>query len=269
MKGLYAMFKKALSLVLILSMMVILVSCSGDEDDTFATDQWNGTYVWSDEETEEFKVVEIKGIDEDSISFSLRSARTTESFEADAKSDSGRYIVSNLGSKTVKITLSSNGEIVNIDDMWTDDISLRTENWTGKYQRILSGTVPDKFGNSTWNGKYVCEETGLEISAAGIKEGLVLITYKGVPDEQKLAELKEAEEAEELENAEDIDIVDYKFKCLEAEKGKAVYTRDERLIIFELTSKNTKIKVTDIYMNNTENKGISGIYKRKVIGAAK
>ncbi len=263
------MFKKALSLVLILSMMIILVSCSGDDEDIFATDQWNGTYVWSDEETEEFKVVEIKGIDEESISFSLRSARTTESFEADAKSDSGRYVVTNLGPKTVKITLSSNGEIVNIDDMWTDDISLRTENWTGKYQRILSGTVPDKFGNSAWNGKYVNEETGLEISATGIKEGLVLVTYKAAPDAQKLAELMELEESDDSEDISQTDIVDYNFKCLEAEKAKAVYTKDERLIIFELTSKNSKIKVTDIYMNDTENKGISGVYKRKVIGAAK
>ena len=96
-------------------------------------------------------------------------------------------------------------------------------------------------GNPSWNGEYVCRETGLKISVYGIKEGYVLFSYKEIKDGEEIV---------------------YNLKCLEPEATKAVFTQDERLVILDILRKNSKIKVTDLYMNDTENKGISGVYEK-------
>ena len=234
--------KKIFALIFAFVMPFALLSCSSDESgEPVSTEVWNGTFVWTDEETEEFKVIEAVAADETTVSFVMESSRITAEFEAQTKSKSGRYLVTNLGSKTVKITLSSDRETITVDDMWTDDISLRDENWTGKYQRLMYNETAPAFGDKRWNGKYKNDKTALEVSVYGIKEGFALFSYK-----------------EDLYGEEAV----HNLRCLEPEKGKAVYTEDERLIIIERTGSGN-LKVTDLYMNNSENKGISGIYKKQ------
>ncbi len=235
------MTRKAFFLILIVFCSLLLSSCLNKEVEIMATHRWNGVYVWQDKETEEFKVLDVEGIDDKNICYTLQSARGTEEFEAPIKSESGRYVVKNLGPKSVKITLSTDAEIVTIDDMWTDKNTRRMENWTGKYYRLPYGETPQNFGNSLWNGEYVCEETGLEISVYGIKEGYVLCTYKTIEDGEEVVK---------------------NLKCLEPDSTKAVFTEGERLVILELIRENSRIKVTDLYMNDSENKGISGVYKK-------
>lgn len=250
------MIKKFLAITMVLSLCMGIASCSDDDsDESINTDRWNGTYMWLNEETEEFKLVEAIGVDEDSVSFALESSRISEEFEAHIKSKSGRYLVENLGQKTVKITLAANGEFIVIDDMWTDDIALRTENWTGKYYKVTEDTEIPEFGDKAWNGVYVLEETGLEVSVYGIKEGHALFSYTACEtfSEEDKDDNKDMEECEEIV---------YNFRCLEPEPGKAVYTEGERLIILERLSRG-KLKVTDLYMNDSENKGISGVYTKK------
>ena len=235
------MIKKIIALIIIVLTVTGLTSCFKKRVEVMTTHRWDGVYVWTDKETEEFKILDVKGVDEKNICYTLQSSRTTEEFTAPIKSESGRYVVSNLGSKSVKITLSTDAEIVTIDDMWTDKEKKRNENWTGKYYRLGYGEKPESFGNPSWNGEYVCEETGLEISVYGIKEGVVLCSYKTY------------EEGEEVIK---------NLRCLEPDSTKAVFTEDQRLVILELMRKNSKIKVTDLYMDDSENKGISGVYKR-------
>lgn len=235
------MAKKVFSLIAVLCLSISLMSCSDSgDDDIVNTDRWNGTYMWTNEETGEFKVVEAIGVDDDSVGFMLESSRLTEEFEASIKSNSGRYLVENLGSKTVKVTLSADNDMIVIDDMWTDDINLRQENWTGKYYKLTEDMEIPAFGDKSWNGKYTNAETELTVSVYGIREGYALFSYKA-----------EAEGEE----------VTYNLRCLEPETGKAVYTEGERLIILELLSRG-RLKVTDLYMNDSENKGITGIYKK-------
>lgn len=236
------MIKKILSLIIILCTLPALVSCSrAGDDEAVATDRWNGIYVWTDEETEEFKVLDVEGLDDKNIRFTLESVRSTVEFEAPIKSDSGRYVVTNLGQRSVKITLSTDGNTVTIDDMWTDAESSRQENWTGKYQWIGHDETPESFGNPAWNGEYVCKDTGLKISVYGIKEGFVLFSYKVMEEDEEVV---------------------YNLRCLEPEPTKAVFTQDERLVILDIIKNNGKIKVTDLYMNDSENKGISGVYEK-------
>ena len=236
------MIKKISMLFLICLMAFVFMSCSSDDTgETVNTTRWDGTFMWLNEETEEFKIIEAKAVDETTVGFVLESSRITDEFEAGTKSKSGRYLVTNLGSKTVKITLSSDGDTITVDDMWTDDINLRDENWTGKYRRVLEGETIPEFGDKSWNGKYINNATGLEVSVYGIKDGFALFSYKA-----------------EVEGEEVI----YSLRCLEPEAGKAVYTEGERLIILERMTRG-RIKVTDLYMNDSENKGISGVYKKK------
>ena len=174
------MIKKLMLGILIIIMSVNCISCSNKEDEVVETEKWNGVFMWESTETGEFKVLEANAVDDITVGFLLESSRGTEEFEAQTKSKSGRYLVVNLGQKTLKITISTDGETITVDDMWTDDISLREENWTGKYNRLLYGQEIPKFGNKQWNGKYVNDETGLEVSAYGIKEGFVLFIYTKV-----------------------------------------------------------------------------------------
>ncbi len=234
--------KRILSVFLVLASLVVLGSCSsGGDEGTVNTERWTGKYMWLNEETEEFKLLDAVGIDEQTVSFILESSRISEEFQARTKSASGRYLVENLGSKTVKVTLSSDGDMIVVDDMWTDDISLRQENWTGKYYRIQEGDEVPKFGDKAWNGKYICDALGQEVSVYGIREGYALFTYNGQEDGEEVI---------------------YSLRCLEAEKGKAVFTEGQRLIILERMTRG-RLKVTDLYMNDSENKGISGIYTKK------
>ena len=235
------MTKKLLLVFMIIIMCVSCVSCSNGEDEVVETERWTGLFMWENEETGEFKVLEANAVDDITVGFLMESSRGSEEFQAQTKSKSGRYLVVNLGQKTLKITISTDGEVITVDDMWTDDITLREENWTGKYHRLLYGQEVPQFGNKEWNGKYTNAETGLEISTYGIREGFVLFSYKGMNEDW---------EEETLH-----------FMCLEPEAKKAVFTKDERLILLEIQA-NKRIKVTDLYMNDSENKGISGIYKR-------
>ena len=236
------MIKKLIALMLICLMSFAFFACSDEETgETVSTDAWVGVFMWTDEETEEFKLIEAVAVDDTTVSFVMESSRITAEFEAQAKSSSGRYLVTNLGQKTIKITLSSDKETITVDDMWTDDIKLRDENWTGKYKRVQEGEIIPAFGDKNWNGVYKSEETNHEVSVYGIKEGSVLFCYKAQEDGNE---------------------VKYSLKCLEPESGKAVYTEDERLIILERISEG-KLKVTDLYMNDSENKGISGVYKKE------
>jgi len=257
--------KKILAFLMIFFSMFSLTSCFSDADgDVVDTTRWTGTYVWTDEETEEFKVLEAAAVDDDTVNFMLESSRITEEFDADTKSKSGRYIVTNLGPKTVKITISADGETITVDDMWTDDISLRDENWTGKYKRLLPGEEIASFGNKAWNGVYVNPDTELEVSTYGIKEGIVLFSYNGLEElgEEEEDEKDKKGKKDEEEEPSVPEEVTFNFRCLEPEPKKAVFTQNERLIILELLS-NGRLKVTDLYMNDSANKGISGIYKRK------
>ena len=235
------MIKRIACVFLCLCAAVSFCACSKDDKETISTDKWNGTYMWVDEETEEFKVVEAIGIDEETVSFCLESSRITEEFEAHIKSASGRYLAENLGARTVKVTLSADLDTVAIDDMWTDDASTREENWSGKYKKVALGEQIPAFGDKLWNGIYTCEETGLTVSLYGIKEGFALFSYTKAEGEEELT---------------------YTYRLLEPEKGKAVYTEGERLIMVERISK-SRIKVIDLYMQDSENKGISGIYKKQ------
>lgn len=224
-------------------MLFFVTGCKDKEDKTtVTTNLWDGTFRWLDEETEEFKVVEVASKDEENISFKFKSVRTSAQFDAPLKSDSRRYAVVNLGSKTVKITLSADTQTITVDDMWTDADLSRDENWTGKYQRLLEGETVAPFGDTSWNGEYYCEANGQSISVYGIKEGFVLLSYEGELDGEKTV---------------------FNFRCLEPEAKKAVFTEGERLIILELISKNKKIKVTDLYMDDAENFGIRGVYVKR------
>lgn len=237
------MLKKLLVYILILCMMFSFAACKNDKDDDNATtNRWDGTYKWLNEETGEFKLVEVVASDEENVSFKFKSSRTDAEFSAPLKSDSGRYAVVNLGPKTVKITLSSDGEVVTVDDMWTNANEERDENWTGKYQRLLYGEEVPRFGNTAWNGVYVCNENGMTVSVYGIEEGFALLSYEGEEFGEK---------------------VTYNFRCLEPEAKKAVFTEGNRLIILELIAKNKKIKITDLYMDDTENMGIRGMYVKR------
>lgn len=235
------MKRKALFFIFILFCSVFLSSCFNGDVETVATHRWDGVYVWQNEETEEFKVLDALGIDDKNIRYTLESSRGTEEFEAPIKSESGRYVVKNLGPRSVKITLSTDKDVITIDDMWTDKETPRTENWTGKYYKLGYGEKPPKFGNSLWNGEYVCAETGLEITVYGVKEGYVLCSYKTTEDDEEIVK---------------------NLRCLEPDSTKAVFTEGERLVILELIRKNSRIKVTDLYMNDSENKGISGVYRK-------
>ena len=237
------MIKKLLVYIVILCMMFSFAACKNGNDDASVTaNRWDGTYKWLNEETGEFKLVEVVAPDEEKVSFKFKSARMDTEFSAPLKSDSGRYAVVNLGPKTVKITLSSDGEVVTVDDMWTNPDESRDENWTGKYQRLLYGEEVPEFGNTAWNGEYVCNENGMTVSVYGIEEGFALLSY-------------EVEEFGEK--------VTYNFRCLEPEAKKAVFTEGNRLIILELITKNKKIKITDLYMDDTANMGIRGIYVKR------
>lgn len=236
------MLRKISLVIMVCLIPLVFMACSSDDSgETVSTTRWDGTFMWLNEDTEEFKVIEAKAVDETTVGFVLESSRITDEFEAGTKSKSGRYLVTNLGSKTVKITLSSDGDTITVDDMWTDDINLRDENWTGKYRRVSAEETIPEFGDKNWNGKYINASTGLEVSVYGIKDGFALFSYRAE------------------ENGEE---VIYNLRCLEPEAGKAVYTEGERLIILERMTRG-RIKVTDLYMNDSENKGISGIYKNR------
>ncbi len=87
------MTKKSFFLILIVFCSVFLTSCFKKEVETMATHRWSGVYVWTDKETEEFKVLDVEGIDDENIRYTLQSSRGTEEIEAPIKSESGRDVV--------------------------------------------------------------------------------------------------------------------------------------------------------------------------------
>ncbi len=239
------MIKRVLLVILILSICVAFASCSGKKvSKEILLDNWNGQYIWEDEETEEFKLINIQNIDEESIKIVCKSARKTEEFETLVKSSSKRYAAVNLGSKSLKINLSSKYDYVDIDDMWTDEnLQGRIENWSGRYRKLEEGEDIPEFGNPAWNGRYVCEENGQTMSVYGIKDRYVLFTYETTDGEDKVIN---------------------KLECLESDPKRAVYTKDERLVMLDILEANKRISITDMYMDDMENAGISGIYKKIV-----
>ena len=240
------MIKKLISLVFILCIAVSLVSCSSkDEEEAVLADKWAGRYVWQDEETEEFKLLNIESIGEKKVHVECNSVRTVQSFDGEAKSKTGRYLAVNLGNKSLKVTLSANYDYVDIDDMWTGESpSDRMENWSGRYQKLDETMEVPKFGNASWNGTYICEECGQIVSVYGVKERYVLFVYESTD-----------EEGQKVIN---------RLNCLESDPKRAVYTKDERLVMIDIIKPNSKIEITDMYMDDMENKGISGIYTRYI-----
>lgn len=239
------MFKKIILFTIILCTIFAFTSCKDDDKKTALIENWNGQYVWQDEETEEFKIVTIETIGEKKVSVKCESAKESVSFEGEAKSETGRYIAVNLGNKSLKVTLSSSYSYIEMDDMWTDeDLESRIENWSGRYTKLTEEDEVPKFGNPSWNGKYICEENGQIVSVYGIKEGYVLFTYNG--------------------SDEDGEINENRLKFLESDATRAVYTKDERLVMVDLIRANEKIEITDMYMDDRENIGMSGIYKKYV-----
>lgn len=237
------MLRKILTLITVICISLSVLSCSKGQDlQATPTDKWTGTYVWTNEKTGEFKVAVVEGAGDQKVRFSLKSVRATEEFEGLAKSNSGRYVVLNTGPRCFKIGLSAQNDKVTIDDMWTDGGGSRGENWTGKYMKLAEGEMVPEFGDPRWNGEYVCEELGQSVSIYGTRENFVLLSYTTIEEEET---------------------VNHELKCLEPEPSKAVYTQDQRLVIVEILSSNTQIKITDAYMDDSENKGISGIYTRR------
>lgn len=237
--------RRIFALLICFVLIMTLVSCnSKEENQQILTDKWNGDYVWENSRTEEFKILRIQSIDEKKVNVTCESARDTEIYEASIKSQQGRYIAVNLGSRSVKLVLSPQYQYVLIDDMWTgENPESRDENWSGKYRRLEEGEELPPFGNPDWNGKYICEETGTTVSVYGIKERYVLFSY--------ITE----EDGEKVENS---------LTCLESDPTRAVYTKDERLVMLDILKANEKIQITDMYMNDRENTGISGVYKKLV-----
>jgi len=240
------MLKKILSFVLLICTALGLTSCGNEEaDQAVMADKWTGQYVWEDKDTEEFKVLNIESTGEKKVHIECKSVRATENFDGEAKSKTGRYIAVNLGSKSLKVTLSAEYTYVEIDDMWTgENPADRIENWSGRYRKLEEGEELPKFGNTSWNGKYICEENGQIVSVYGIKERYVLFVYDGIN-----------EDGEEVTN---------RLECLESDPTRAVYTKDERLVMIDIVKANEKIEITDMYMDDMENKGISGIYTKYV-----
>ena len=239
------MFKKIILFTIILCTIFTFTSCKDDDKKKALIENWNGQYVWQDEETEEFKIVTIETIGEKKVSVKCESVRENVSFEGEAKSETGRYIAVNLGNKSLKVTLSPNYSYIEMDDMWTDeDLENRMENWSGRYIKLTEEDEVPKFGNTSWNGKYICEENGQIVSVYGIKERYVLFTYDGID--------------------EDGEMVENRLECLESDVTRAVYTKDERLVMIDIIRANEKIEITDMYMDDMENTGISGIYKKYI-----
>ena len=239
------MLRKITLFTMIVCAVFVFSACKGDETKTALIENWNGQYVWQDEETEEFKVVTIEVAGEKKVSIKCESVRESITFEGEAKSETGRYIAVNLGDKSIKVTLSPSYSFVEMDDMWTGDNSEdRIENWSGRYTKLTEEDEIPKFGNPDWNGKYICEENGQIVSVYGIKERYVLFTYDGLD--------------------EDGEMVENNLECLESDVTRAVYTKDERLVMIDIIRANERIEITDMYMDDMENTGISGIYKKYV-----
>ena len=238
------MIRKLLAVTIVICICLSAFSCAKIEDvKTTPTDKWTGTYVWSNEKTGEFKVATVYGADEKTVKFSLKSTKGTEEFEGSPKTETGRYIVLNTGPRCFKISLSAKNDKVTLDDMWTDSPGTRSENWTGKYKRLAEGEVTPEFGDPRWNGEYFCEELGQTVSVYGTRENFALLSYTTIEEGETVL---------------------HELKCLEPEASKAIYTEDQRLVIVELLSSNTQIKITDAYMDDSENKGISGVYTIRV-----
>lgn len=127
------MLKKIISAAMVLFTALALCACKDDEPAAQIEEKiWVGTYVYTNDETGEFKVLSVTDEDETGVSMTFESVRSSDEFTAPFKSSSGKYAVLNAGDRCLKFSLQSSNTVVRVDDMWTSD-TRRNENWCGKY----------------------------------------------------------------------------------------------------------------------------------------
>ncbi len=133
----FVMMKKCLLLIGIICAMLAFVSCSSKKKSTeIPIESWDGVYVFTDDETQEVKIITITNKTEDTFNVYCECVDGQQSFDVTVKDNKKRYLAVNVGEKTIKLTISSKYDYVEIDDMWTGKtIENRTHNWSGKYLR--------------------------------------------------------------------------------------------------------------------------------------
>lgn len=236
------MLKKIISAAMVLFTALALCACKDDKPAAQIEEKiWVGTYVYTNDETGEFKVLSVTDEDETGVSMTFESVRSSDEFTAPFKSSSGKYAVLNAGDRCLKFSLQSSNTVVRVDDMWTSD-TRRNENWSGKYVMLKEGETVDKFGDKNWNGEYVCADTGVEIGVWAVREGVVLITYKDPADEKDPT---------------------VNIRCFRSESNKdeAISIISGRTVKATLKKANSKIEITDDAADGSLN--ISGVYGAK------
>ena len=235
------MLKKLYILIRIIFTLSVFGGCSDDSaNNAEEIPPWIGQYVMINEETEEFKVLTIEEASEEEVVFSFESARGKDEFTGILKTKSKKYAVCNAGDRCLKFDLKSSSTVVAVDDIWTNTEAVRNENWTGKYRRLEEFEEIEEFGDSSWNGRYTCAENEITIEVCGIKEGLVLLSYR------------EPKSGEKLE---------YKCSITNDSERKAVCWGDNRKLEIKLVRSNKTIVIEDKFVDETLTE-LSGRYTR-------
>ncbi len=230
-------------LIAVLSALVLAFTCAACSDDKQPTEEiqepWKGVYYMINEETAEFKVLTVTSQDENGVSMQFESVRSSDEFTAPFKSTSGKYAVLNAGDRCLKFSLKSPNSSIRVDDMWTNEETKRNENWSGKYE-VLEDMPELSFGDKKWNGEYVQEQSGLEISVYSVRENIVLVTYK--------------------DPAVDEGVVNIRCNLSYNNEKEAVFTDFMRTVKIALVKSNYEIEISD---DGTEGINISGKYFAK------
>lgn len=238
------MLKKVFLIICAVTFSAALCGCAQEEEIIEENEKlWMGQYVMTDEDTGEFKILTVTRESDADVSLTLESVRSSDEFTAPFRSSSGKYAVLNAGDRCLKFNLKSGNTVITVDDMWTNSEAVRNENWSGRYVMLEEGEAPEDFGDTSWNGEYVCSETGLEMSIYCIKKDTVLLTYKEPESDEK-------------------SIV--KVVCsVEQESGReAVFADEFREIKAEIVAAGREINISDM-SEPSENINISGRYIAK------
>ena len=236
------MLKRICSAFLLAGIIVIFAGC-GESEETVEIEEkpWLGQYVMTDELTGEFKIVTVTEETDKNVVLSFKSVRSEDEFVAVFKSSSGKYAVCNAGDRCVKFNLKSHNTSISVDDIWINKDVKRNENWTGKYEKPQEEEVVPDFGDSSWNGRYANEETGLEISVYAIKEDSVLLTYRD-------------ESSEEAVNSNLVLLIN-------DEQNKCEYSLEGREVTLTLIKANKELEISDTSEDKNESgTNISGKY---------
>lgn len=239
------MLKKTSLLFAAVCFAIFFSSCGAEEEvSEEEKDNWAGRYVMVNEDTEEFKVLNVVSETETEVVMSFESVRSSNEFTGTFKSSSGKYAVCNAGDRCLKFNLKSGNTVIAVDDIWINSDKKRNENWSGKYVMLEDGEEPEKYGDKSWNGEYASDENGLDMSVYAIKENTVLLTYT---------------DAESPENEK----VNLKCTVSDENPKEAVYEDGGRKVTVTLKKSNAAIEIEDLSEDDESGNGIGGKYIKK------